>query len=53
MVANALYDHQTDPRETINLVERPENAAQVAELKTLLASNWKSHSLPKTPAEAE
>lgn len=53
MVANALYDHQTDPRETINLVERPENAEEVAELKTLLASNWKSHSLPKTPAEAE
>jgi|694.fasta_scaffold49465_3 arylsulfatase A-like enzyme len=53
MVANALYDHETDPGETVNLVDRPEQAAQVAELKTLLASNWKTHSLPKPPAEAD
>jgi len=41
-----LYDHQTDPKENVNVSERPENAALVRRLSALLKAGWRE-ALPK------
>jgi hypothetical protein len=41
-----LYDHKTDPKENVNISERPENAALVKELSALLKAGWRA-ALPK------
>jgi iduronate 2-sulfatase len=35
-----LYDHQTDPKENVNVARRRENAALVAELAAQMAKGW-------------
>ena len=37
-----LYDHQTDPDETVNIVNLPENAELVARLGAQLRAGWKA-----------
>jgi len=39
-LSRMLYDHQADPRETVNLADRPENRALVLTLSGLLADGW-------------
>lgn len=41
-----LYDHQTDPGETQNLANRPENLGLVEELRKQLRAGWRA-ALPK------
>jgi len=41
-----LYDHDTDPREIMNLAKDPKYAEKVAELKKILHGGWKA-ALPK------
>jgi arylsulfatase A-like enzyme len=42
LVARELYDHETDPRETVNLATRPEHADRVAELGRLRQAGWRA-----------
>ena len=42
VVAQELYDHQTDPQENQNLAGRPENAALVKALTATLNAGWKA-----------
>jgi uncharacterized sulfatase len=42
-----LYDHDKDPREYVNLADRPEHTATRAELKALLKAGWRS-ALPQS-----
>lgn len=37
-----LYDHQNDPDENVNLAGRPEQAATVKQLTTMLEAGWKA-----------
>jgi iduronate 2-sulfatase len=41
-----LYDHQTDPREHVNLYAHPSHANVLAEMRQLLQAGWKG-SIPK------
>jgi len=41
-----LYDHQTDPWETVNLADDPAYATTRAELAKLFHAGWKA-ALPK------
>lgn len=36
-----LYDHQGDPKENVNVANRPENRELVAQLKEKLAAGWR------------
>ena len=47
VVARELYDHQTDPRETRNVVADPEQAETVNSLAATLDKGWR-RSLPDT-----
>jgi iduronate 2-sulfatase len=38
VLARELYDHQDDPAETVNLAERPEQAATIRELARQLSA---------------
>jgi arylsulfatase A-like enzyme len=40
--ARMLYDHKYDPKENINIAERPENAELVKELSQRLKKGWKA-----------
>jgi iduronate 2-sulfatase len=40
--AYELYDHEKDPRETVNVAGRPENGALVAELRKALQAGWRA-----------
>ena len=42
LVAQELYDHETDPHETQNLADRPEHAARLAELERVRQSGWRA-----------
>ena len=46
VVARELYDHKTDPKESINLASRPANAQLVKDLSAKLRAGWKA-ALPK------
>ena len=37
-----LYDHQTDPRENVNLAKRPEHTGTVRELAARLREGWQA-----------
>lgn len=37
-----LYDHQTDPQETVNVANLPENEKLVGELRNQLSRGWKA-----------
>jgi iduronate 2-sulfatase len=37
-----LYDHEADPRETVNVAQRPENARLIAELGAQLRQGWRA-----------
>lgn len=37
-----LYDHETDPREIVNLARDPKHAATVAELSRLIKEDWRA-----------
>ena len=37
-----LYDHQTDPDENVNVVDKPENKEAVDKLARLLSEGYKS-----------
>jgi len=39
--ARMLYDHQTDPKENVNISERPGNAALVKRLQAMLKAGWR------------
>ena len=39
--ARMLYDHRTDPKENVNVSERPENAALVRRLRAMLGAGWR------------
>ena len=41
-VAEELYDHQSDPKETVNVVSRPENRELVSGLRRQLRSGWQA-----------
>jgi len=41
-VAAELYDHDTDPRETVNLADKPEHARTVATLDAKLRAGWRA-----------
>jgi arylsulfatase A-like enzyme len=41
VVARELYDHETDPHETVNLAGVPEHAARVKELSERLSAGWR------------
>jgi arylsulfatase A-like enzyme len=38
-----LYDHQTDPDENVNIVEKADNAVLVERLSYMLNRGWKSY----------
>lgn len=42
LYARMLYDHRTDPKENVNIAERPENAALVRRLSSQLKAGWKA-----------
>ncbi len=42
VLARELYDHQSDPLETSNIVGHSDQAKVAAELKSILASGWKA-----------
>ncbi len=42
-----LYDHQVDPKENVNIAQRPENAELVAKLTQQLHEGWKA-ALPQS-----
>ncbi len=46
VTATELYDHQTDPGETVNAAARPENQALVAQLATQLRQSFPALSAP-------
>ena len=46
LAAKELYDHQTDPQENENIVEKAENAALVDTLASMLKAGWQK-ALPK------
>ena len=48
VVARELYDHQTDPKESVNLAARPANAALVRTLSAKLHAGWKAALPEKT-----
>jgi len=48
-VAHELYDHQIDPAENENVVDRPEYASVVAELEARRVAGWRA-ALPGSPA---
>ncbi|MFN7933973.1 MAG: sulfatase [Bryobacteraceae bacterium] len=37
-----LYDHQNDPRETVNIATDPRNSALIAELRNTLKAGWRA-----------
>lgn len=37
-----LYDHSTDPKEYTNLARKPEHAAQIKSMQTVLDAGWKA-----------
>ncbi|HOZ47246.1 MAG TPA: sulfatase [Candidatus Hydrogenedentes bacterium] len=37
-----LYDHETDPKENVNIAQRPENAALVKQLAAQLQAGWRA-----------
>jgi iduronate 2-sulfatase len=41
-VAHELYDHETDPGETVNLADRPEHAERLAELERIRQAGWRA-----------
>ncbi len=41
VLAHELYDHQTDPAETVNIAVRPETAPLLEELEARLRKGWK------------
>ncbi len=47
MYARMLYDHRIDPKENINIAERPENKDLVNRLSNMLKAGWKQ-ALPDT-----
>jgi uncharacterized sulfatase len=42
-----LYDYESDPQETKNLVDEPKNAEVVAQLKALVQANWANEFKPE------
>jgi arylsulfatase A-like enzyme len=40
--ARELYDHQTDPQENVNIVEKPENVQVVKDLSDRLKAGWRA-----------
>lgn len=42
-----LYDHRSDPNETINIAYKPENKKIVADLKEVLRRNWQNALPPR------
>ena len=42
LYARMLYDHVTDPRENVNISERPETAALVRRLSGMLKAGWRA-----------
>jgi uncharacterized sulfatase len=42
MSGTELYDHDTDPRELVNLARDPKHAATVAQLRDLLKGGWRN-----------
>jgi uncharacterized sulfatase len=42
-----LYDYETDPQETKNLVDEPMNAEVVAQLKAFVQANWANEFKPE------
>jgi iduronate 2-sulfatase len=42
VVARELYDHRTDPKESVNIAPRPANAALVQTLSAKLRAGWKA-----------
>jgi len=42
VVARQLFDHHTDPLETVNLAGRPDHAERVTQLHNQLSSGWRS-----------
>jgi uncharacterized sulfatase len=46
-----LYDHQTDPWETVNLAGDPAHAATRKELAELLHAGWKAALPPQNPGD--
>jgi iduronate 2-sulfatase len=46
-VAAELYDHESDPAETRNVADAPENASTVAELSKALKAGWRA-AVPQT-----
>lgn len=41
-----LYDYQNDPKELNNLIKDPQHAKTIAELKSLVKSNWSNEYTP-------
>jgi iduronate 2-sulfatase len=41
-LAAELYDHQSDPAETRNVADAPENASTAAELSKTLKAGWRA-----------
>jgi len=48
VAARELYDHQTDPGETVNLAAQEGRAATVERLEQTLAAGWKA-AMPREP----
>ena len=42
VVARELYDHEADPRETVNVVDDPANVETVKKLAAQLKAGWKN-----------
>ena len=44
VIARELYDHESDPRETVNVVDDPKHADAVKQLAKQLKAGWKQAS---------
>ncbi|MEW6209001.1 MAG: sulfatase [Acidobacteriota bacterium] len=47
-IESELYDHETDPRELVNVVRDPRYAAVLTEMKKILSEGWRK-ALPPPP----
>ena len=48
VLACELYDYETDPDETINVVDDPSNAEEVERLNTMMDGGWRAALPPET-----